>query len=303
MHEADPLPLDDEVSGAETNVLEPGRVAVGAGRHRQMREIRADREIDQLPQQLVLATRGKNLEMAETGEGGRDPADDRARFQAWMAVVEHVADDFTAGGDQTQCAGSRHAQVVHGLAAKEFADGGTQHREPVGRARIGCRSGALELQGAMHTIGAPYLAKIDGAAVAELAGPVPELMTAIAGGVRDHARQQPVAGQHLGKHRVCVCLRGQAKIGGHLGGMRQQARRGDFRGRHVRPAGPVDLPGHVAGIGIGRQRLDEAAAEGQVGKAGMTHRVEVRMAESGCRGRIVSLRFSRTAPARPAPSS
>src|SRR3546814_8690793 len=58
---------------------------------------------------------------AEAQERGRDPAHDRARLGARVAVVEHVAHDLVAGPHQRQRARGRHAEVVHGLAAQELA--------------------------------------------------------------------------------------------------------------------------------------------------------------------------------------
>src|SRR5688572_22881477 len=106
-----------------------------------------------------------------------------------MAVVEHVPLDPFAAADEAERARGRHAEVVHRLAAQEFADGRAQDGTAVGTARIRCRPGALELQLPALALGVDHLAQRDRAPVAELPGPLAELMTAVVRRERLHARQ------------------------------------------------------------------------------------------------------------------
>src|SRR3546814_14444256 len=93
-----------------------------------------------------LAAGGRQFEAAEAQERGRDPAHDRARLGARVAVVEHVAHDLVAGPHQRQRTRGRPAAVVHGLAAPELADRRAQHRAAVGVAGIRRGAGALDFQ-------------------------------------------------------------------------------------------------------------------------------------------------------------
>jgi hypothetical protein len=116
-----------------------------------------------------------------------------------VAVVEHVAHHLFAGEGQRQRPGGGHTEVVHGFAAEELAQRRAQHREAIGRAGI-TGSGPAPLSCSIQrSPGAHHLAEVDRPAVAELARPVAELVPAVAGGVGVHARQQPVAGEHLGE--------------------------------------------------------------------------------------------------------
>jgi hypothetical protein len=143
----------------------------------------------------VLAARRQQLEMPEAGEGRCHPADDGAGLGDRMAIVEHVANDAFTAADQTQCARRRHAQVVHCLAAQELADRRAQDRAPVGAAGVRRWAGALELQ--FETLPAPIdrFTEQNRPAVAELSGPLPELMTAVTACIAKHARQQAVTGK------------------------------------------------------------------------------------------------------------
>ena len=78
-----------------------------------------------------------------------------------------------AGRDEAQRARRRHAEVMHRLAAQEFAHRRAQHRAPVGAARVRRRPGALELQLPALAVGVDHFAERDRAPVAELARPVP----------------------------------------------------------------------------------------------------------------------------------
>ena len=114
-----------------------------------------------------------------------------------MAVVEHVAHDLVTGRDQAERARRRNAEVGHRLAAEKLADGRAKHGPPVGRAGVGRRAGAFQLQLPALAGGVHDLAQADGPPVAELAGPAAELMPAVASGVRLHAREEGVAREHL----------------------------------------------------------------------------------------------------------
>jgi hypothetical protein len=229
-----------------------------SGPRRPVRGSRGHGELDQALQQGAIAARGQQLEMAEAGERGCDPADHRARFGDRMPVVEHVADDRFAGADEAQRARRRHAEVMHRLAAQELADRRAQHRAAVGAARVRRRAGALELQFKALPLPVDRFAEQDRPAVAELSGPLSELVATVATGIADHAGQQSVAGQrgeHFRRgHRLFVEIercRDLARIG-------EQARRGDRRRIDRRPAGAEDLPRHVVLLGVTRQFAHES---------------------------------------------
>ena len=69
----------------------------------------------------VVLARGVNLKMPEARERRRYATHHRAGFVARVAVVEHIAHDLLASQDQRQRASSRHAEMMHGLAAQKFA--------------------------------------------------------------------------------------------------------------------------------------------------------------------------------------
>jgi hypothetical protein len=193
MDETDPHPAGDQSRGALADLGEPVGVdpfALSLSKGAlplQVREIAGDAEIGQLPQQVDVAAHRRQLEMAETQERGCDPAHDGARFNLRTAVVEHVADHALAGGDQAQRAGGGDAEVVHRLAAEEFADRRAQHRATVGAARIRSRPCTLQLQLATPAIRQHSLAQADRASIAQLPCPVPELVAAVVGRKRLHA--------------------------------------------------------------------------------------------------------------------
>mgnify|MGYP006160485061 CR=1 FL=1 len=91
------------------------------------------------------------------------------------------------------------------FAGEEFADRAAQHRAAVAAARVGRAPGALELD-LVPALRAFMLAQQQCAAVAELAGPVAELVPAVDAGQRPGAGQQRVAGE--GGHQLAL-------IGGH----------------------------------------------------------------------------------------
>src|SRR3546814_12941470 len=106
---------------------------------------------------------------------------------------------------------SSDLEVVHGLAAQELAERRAQHRAAVGVAGIRRGAGALDLQLVAAAVGGDRLAERDRAAVAELAGPVAELMAAVVGRARGHARHQGVAGEDGGELRRGQGLRVEAQ--------------------------------------------------------------------------------------------
>src|SRR5690606_10610774 len=92
-----------------------------------------------------------------------------------------------------------HAQVVHGLAAQELAYRGAQHRTTIGGARIRRQARALELELVASARDGDAFAEGDRPPVAELAGPVAELVPAVVGRERVHPRHQRVAGEDRGE--------------------------------------------------------------------------------------------------------
>ncbi len=213
--------------------------------------------------QRDVAARGRQLEVAEAYEGRRDPAHDRPGLGSWPSVVEHVANHVFAGGDEAQRARGRHAEVVHRLAHQELAHRRAQHRAAVGAARVRRRSGALQLQLEALAAGADRLAQRDRAPVAQLAGPVAELVAAVVRGKGLAARDQHVAGHCLReRRRGHVRLRQSEQV-------RTLARPGDEPrcGDRGRPHAGVERAVHLtpAGLlrGVGRQLADEAVVEAQ----------------------------------------
>jgi hypothetical protein len=98
----------------------------------QLGEIARDAGFSHLLQQRLLAAQCGQLEAAEAQERRCHAAHDGAGFDLGMTVVEHVAQHALAAADQRQRARGRHAQMVHCLAAQEFANRRTQHRAPIG---------------------------------------------------------------------------------------------------------------------------------------------------------------------------
>ena len=116
-----------------------------------------------------------------------------------MPVVEHVADHVVAGEGETEGSGGWHTEVVHCLAAQEFTDRGSEHGPPVRTSGIGGWPSTLELQVLMATVWSGDLGERDGSPIAELAGPVAELVPAVVGGKGAHARQHFVAAEDSGE--------------------------------------------------------------------------------------------------------
>ena len=166
--------------------FKPGQVGFASG-IAQVREVPPNRIIDQFLHQIGFVLRSKNLEVAEAGKRGRHPTDNRPRFVLRVAIVKHVAHHGLAGRDQAKRPRGRHAQVVHGLAAQEFANRGAQNGQPVGGARIRRGSGPFELKGPVFALPVDDFPEVDGTAVAQLTGPVAKLVAPIAHGKRIHA--------------------------------------------------------------------------------------------------------------------
>ena len=220
-------------------------------------------KIGQLPKRIVFPLGGEDLEIAEAHEGGRDAAHDGAGLGARVAVVEHVADHLVARAHQAQRARRRHAQVMHGFAAREFAQRRAQHRAAIGGARVGRAARALELQFLARAVGRDDFAQRDGAAVAQLPGPVAELVAAVARSIRLHAGQQAIAAEHLGRKSV---RRRRAREAEHLCrfvGPCQQPRPGNRRRVDARVAGVLHLARPVHQHRVGRKRRDECVLEAQ----------------------------------------
>ena len=259
---------------------------------RQVRKIAPDREVHQCAQQVRVAPRGRQLVVAEAQERRCHAAHDRARFGFRMAVVEHVAHDRLAGTHQTQGPRGRYAQMVHRLAAQELADRGAQHRAPIGGARVRRRAGTLQLQFPALTAPVDRFAQCDGAAVAELSGPVAELVATVIARVRLHALQQRVAAEHLregGRRDIGVVEAEQRR---DFTRVRQQRRRSDGRGRGRRPQRTTNLPTPMALLRISRQFANEAVVEAQGVQA--AHAASTAWSTSGVRSGRSATRSSNT---------
>ncbi len=262
VHEPHPHPLDDHPRRTITDLAEPGgRARRGLSFLLQMREIGTNRVVEESLQQLGLAPRGEHLEMTEAGERRRHPAYHGPGLRCRMPVVKHVAHDLIAGQRQRQRPRGGHAEMVHGFAAQELADRRPQHGVAVRGARVRRGASALELQHPVLAAGVHHLAEVDGPPVAELAGPVAELMTTVAGGVRVHAGKRAIAGEHVGEH-IAVALGGiEPHQLSHLRPARHQPRC-RRRGRlHPREQRLAHLAARGARAGIRRQLAGETVVE------------------------------------------
>ena len=255
--EADAHPVRDHARGPLADLGEPvGAQLLAIGR-RELGKVAPDREVDQLLEQRSVATRRRKLEIAEADERRRDAAHDRAGLELRMAVVEHVALDLLAGRDEAQRARRRHAEVVHRLAAQELADRRSQHRASVGAARVRRLARALELQLPALAGGVDDLAEVDRAPVAELPGPVAELVAAVVRGVRLHALDERVAAEDLREPRRRDIGFADAEPLRHLARMGDQMRCRDRR-RDRRASAARRAPAGDAG-----RRPDRPAARGR----------------------------------------
>ena len=101
---------------------------------------------------------------------------------------------------------------MHCFAAQEFANRRAQHGTAVGRARVRCRTCALQLQLPAFALRIDRFTQRDGAAVTELTGPVAELVSAIVGCVRLHAIEQRVTAEYLRKGGASVSTGSMSSI-------------------------------------------------------------------------------------------
>ena len=254
-------------------------------------KVAADREVDEPSDERGVAPRRGQLEVAEPDERRRHAADDRARLELRVAVVEHVAHDVLAGCDDAQGPRRRDAEMVHRLAAEELADRGAEHRAPVGGARVRRRPGALELQLPALAAAVDDLAEGDRAAVAELARPHAELMAAVVRRVRIHPLDDRVSAEHA-RELGGLDERGvDAEDRRHLGRMRDEPRRLDRRRLHARVE-RVNLARPGSRFGVARQVADERVVELE----GLGH---VAMRTNRTTGRALSARPRETQSSRP----
>ena len=271
MHKTHAHPAANHHRGTPADLLEPARINHGRGRPacgHQRREVRADDVVGQALEQRQLLICGKNLEIAETHKRRRNAANHGARFGLRVTVIEHVAHHHFAGGGQTERARARHAKVMHGFAAHVLAHRGAQHGAAVGGARIRRQPRALELQLVALGIGCDQLGQRDGAPVAKLPGPMPELVAAVARGIRPHARQHAVAAQHLGLKAAERIRTGDAQHVTHGAGPSQYLRRAHRRRLDAAVADLMHLARARAHIRVGGKRAHEAVLKGDIGKPG-----------------------------------
>ena len=85
---------------------------------------------------------------------------------------------------------------MHGLRAQVLADRAAEYGPPVTHARVGRAARSFELY-LLRPVGGAQLTQQNGPAVAELASPLPELMTAVHASQRFGARQNLIACQSL----------------------------------------------------------------------------------------------------------
>ena len=189
-----------------------------------------------------------------------------------MAVVEHVAHHHAARRHQAERPGGRHAEVRHGLAAQELAHRAAQHGQAVGGAGIRRGAGALELQGLVLAVAVNHFAERDRTAVAELTGPVAELVAAIAVGMRIHAVEQGAAAEHRCELRIARQASIEAEQVEHLRAVREQVRCGHRCRFDSRVARAHYLPAVVAGVGVGGKRGSEAIVEAELVERADRHR-------------------------------
>ena len=108
-------------------------------------------------------------------------------------------------------------QVMHRLAAQEFAHGTAEDGEAVGPAAVGRRPCAFQLEHVAGAVAGDDFAEGDGPSVAELAGPVPKLVAAVGHRVGLHRVEGGVPGEHSGELVSFGGLWIEAEVGQHLG--------------------------------------------------------------------------------------
>src|SRR5690606_7151927 len=109
-------------------------------------------------------------------------------LQLRIAIVEHVAHHAVTGQYQTEGTGGGNAQIVHRFTAQELAHGRAQYRPPISTAGIWRWPGTFELELPVLATGKGHLSQIDGTTIAQLSGPVAELVSTISCGIGHHAR-------------------------------------------------------------------------------------------------------------------
>ena len=199
------------------------------------------------------------MEAAEANETGRHAAYHGTGFRRWVAVVQNVPHDRLARGHQRQGAGRGHAEVVHCFAAKEFSNGGAQHGFAVGGARIGRQAGAFELQFEEALVRLDF-AQCDGSTVAQLSGPVAELMAAVALGVGFH----PLNGWSATEHHAVFAALLEAQHLAHFSRPEGEVWRRGGRWLHPRPALTGNLAWPTANDVITRCLAEKAGVPRQV---------------------------------------
>ena len=206
----------------------------------------------------MVAVGGVNLETAEANETWRHAAHHGTGLGRRVAVVQDISHDRFAGGHQRQGSGGGHAEVVHRFAAKEFSYGGAQHGFAVSGARIGRQAGAFELQFEEAAFGLDF-AQRDGSTVAELAGPVAELVAAVALGVGLHAGD----GGPSTKHRTGIVRPVKPQRFSHFIRPQGEAGLGGGRWTDLRPAFAGDLARTTSLHLIAGRLAQEAGVPGQ----------------------------------------
>jgi len=190
------LPLRDRVGRAKSSMAQQAhhtlRTGGSAGQALEVRQVVIHHEVNQGGQGGQVARRlvvREVLEMPEADETGGQASHHGGSLGGF-------AEHRQGRARQTQGAAGRDAQAMHGLAAQEFADGGTQHSPSVRPARIGRHASAFELHlhGPLLRLN---LAQQQGAAIAQLPGPLAELVAAVDRGHGPHARPQGIAAENL----------------------------------------------------------------------------------------------------------
>jgi hypothetical protein len=215
--------------------------------------------------QGLVPARSRQLKRPKPHERGSHPAHDRTRLVCRPPIVKLVPQDGRAGRHQAQRARRADAERRHGLAHHVFPHAGPQDGPAVGEAGVGRPARALQLEldaradqggGAVGRVraGHGHVAQADGPAVAQLAGPGPELVAAVAGGVRAGAGQRGRAGKDRRELRAARFGRVEAERGQDGPRRGERARVGRRRRRrrvHERVGRALDLAGAVGGVRVG----------------------------------------------------
>ena len=103
----------------------------------------------------------------------------------------------------------------------------------------------------------------DRAAIAQLPGPLPELVAAVVRGIRLHAFDQGVAAEDVGKERTSDVLFVEPDEGSDFARVGDELRRLYRRGQYSGIGGAVHLTAVLTGVGVARQVADEGVVEGE----------------------------------------